>query len=101
MRPFRCRPQAALDMRIKQEEMALTALAKAQNALDRATACATTAVDNAAAAADAFTSAQIDGVSGTVIGWHRSWIVRQRLEVDARRREAAGSAAGVAGATPS
>src|SRR5882724_1245274 len=101
MRPFRFRPQPALDLRIKQEEAALTALAKAQTALDRATVCAAAAAGNAAAAADAFVSAQTEGVSGAMIGWHRSWIVKQRLEVDARRREAAVSAAGVAGATAS
>jgi flagellar export protein FliJ len=101
MRPFRFRPQAALDLRIKQEEHALGALARAQNALATATVRTTAAIDNAVAAADAFASAQRDGVNGTHIGWHRSWIVRQRLEVDARRREAAVSAAGVDGATAS
>lgn len=101
MRPFRFRPQAALDLRIKQEEVALGALAVAQNELATATVRATAAIDSAVAAADAFASAQLEGVNGTLIGWHRSWIVKQRLEVDARRREAAVSAAGVAGATAS
>jgi hypothetical protein len=92
MRPFRFRPQAALDLRIKQEEEALGALARAQNALESATNRAAVAVGDAVTAADAFAAAQCHGATGTEIGWHRSWIARQRLEVDARRREAAISA---------
>jgi flagellar export protein FliJ len=101
MRPFRFRPQAALDLRIKQEEQALTALAVAQRALDAAIARKDAAIERSTSAADAFASAQRSGVTGTVIGWHRSWIARQRLEVDARRRETAVSAAGVERATAS
>jgi flagellar export protein FliJ len=101
MRPFRFRPQAALDLRIKQEEHALGALAVAQTAFATATVRTTAAIDNAVAAADAFASAQREGMDGSHIAWHRSWIVKQRLEVDARRREVAVSAAGVEGATAS
>jgi hypothetical protein len=101
MRPFRFRPQAALDLRIRQEEQALGALAAAQSALATATMRTTAAIDNAVAAAEAFASAQLEGIDGTLIGWHRSWIVRQRLEVDMRRREVAVSAVGVEGATAS
>jgi hypothetical protein len=99
MRPFRFRPQAALDLRIRQEEEALRALALAQHAFDAAALRTTAAIDNAVAAADAFTLAQTEGTSGILIGWHRSWIVKQRLEADARRREAAASAARLDGAT--
>ena len=101
MRPFRFRPQAALDLRIKQEELALSALARAQKSFDAATTRANAAIDGAVAAADALVAAQGEGASGPLMGWHRSWIVRQRLEVDARQREAAVSAASVDGATAS
>ena len=101
MRPFRFRPQAALDLRIKQEEQALGVLALAQTAFAAATVRTTAAIERASAAADAFAAAQREGVNGTLIGWHRSWIVKQRLELDARRREVAVSAAGVEGATAS
>jgi flagellar biosynthesis chaperone FliJ len=101
MRPFRFRPQAALDMRVKQEEQALTALAVAQSALESATIRAAAAAGRSDAANDALAAAQTAGATGTEIGWHRSWIARQRLEVDARRREAAVSAAHVLRATAS
>lgn len=101
MRPFRFRPQAALDLRIKQEEQALGVLAQAQNALQAATTRAEAAIDGATAAAAALAAAQSAGTTSTEIGWHRSWMVRQRLEVDARAREAAVSAAHVERATAS
>ena len=91
--PFRFRAQAALDLRISQEEQA------AQGA------CACAGIG--AARADArmprltarrrpiaqFQSAQQDGANGWRIGWHRNWIAQQRLAVDVRQREAAISAA--------
>jgi len=61
MRPFRFRPQAALDLRIKQEEQALSALALARKSFDAATMRANAALDGAAAAADALVAAQSAG----------------------------------------
>jgi hypothetical protein len=101
MRPFRFRPQAALDLRIKQEEQALSALALAQKSSDAAALRVRAAIDGAVSAAGALVAAQGAGASGSLMGWHRSWIVRQRLEVDARRGEAAISAASLDGATAS
>jgi flagellar export protein FliJ len=95
MRPFRFRAQAALDLRQKQEEEALRALARAQDAADRARARTETAVGGVSQADRQLQAAAQDGASGWLIGWHRSWIARQRLEVDARKREAAISAAAV------
>jgi len=93
MRPFRFRAQAALDLRLKQEEQALRALAKARDTAARADARTENAIGAVSHADRAFEDAQREGVSGNLIGWHRSWIAKQRLEVDARKREAAISAA--------
>jgi flagellar export protein FliJ len=93
VRAFRFRAQAALELRLKQEEQALRALAKARESSERARARADAAMDGVSAADQQFQTAQQDGASGWLIGWHRSWIARQRLEVDARKREAAISAA--------
>ena len=93
MRPFRFRAQAALDLRLTQEEQALRALAKARETAARADARTENAIGAVSQADREFQDAQRDGVSGSLIGWHRSWIAKQRLEVDARKREAAISAA--------
>ncbi len=95
MRAFRFRAQAALDLRLTQEEQALRALANAQNAAERARARTDAALGGVSDANQRFQSAQHDGASGWQISWHRSWIAKQRLEVDARRREAAISAVAV------
>ena len=95
MRPFRFRAQAALDLRLSQEEKALRALAQAQQSAERARARTEAAVEGVSEADRAFQAAQHDSVSGALISWHRSWIAKQRLEVDARQREAAISAATV------
>jgi flagellar export protein FliJ len=95
MRPFRFRAQAALDLRITQEEAALRVLARAQNDADRARARVDEARESVAAADRQFQFSQHEGLSGSLLGWHRSWIAKQRLEVDARKREAAISAVAV------
>jgi flagellar export protein FliJ len=92
MRPFRFRAQAALDLRISQEDQALKALALAQASAERARMRADAAIGGVSEADRQFQLAQQDGANGWLIGWHRSWIAKQRLEVDARKREAAVSA---------
>ena len=95
MRAFRFRAQAALDLRLKQEDQALRALASAQNAAERAHARTDAALSGASTAGQQFQAAQHEGTNGWTLGWHRSWIAKQRLEVDARQREAAISAVAV------
>ena len=95
MKAFRFRAQAALDLRLKQEEQALRVLANAQNAAERARERTDAAATNVSAADQQFQNATQQGASGWQIGWHRSWIAKQRLEVDARKREAAISAVAV------
>jgi flagellar export protein FliJ len=95
MRPFRFRAQAALDLRITQEEAALRVLARAQNDAERARARVDEASHAVVAADRQFQFSQHEGISGSLLGWHRSWIAKQRQEVEARKREAATSAAAV------
>ena len=95
MKPFRFRAHAALDVRKRIEEDARKALSIAEEAARQADAHAVGATRAKCIAQDTLASAQQSGMSGGEIGWHRSWITRQRLEVDARRRDAAASAATV------
>jgi flagellar protein FliJ len=95
MRPFRFRAQAALELRVKQEEDARRGLARAPDAADRARERIASAASGVAAADQQFLAAQQEGATGWLIGWHQSWMARQRLDVDARKREAAISAVAV------
>ncbi|MFA5907811.1 MAG: hypothetical protein WC815_03440 [Vicinamibacterales bacterium] len=101
MRPFRFRASVVLDLRRKEEDAARQRLVQAQNALDQAEARARTARQAAADAAGASAAAQNAGAEGWRLGWHQSWIRRQRLEVDACRTVTAASAATVDRATAS
>jgi len=101
MTPFRFRAHAALDVRKRIEEDARKTLSMAEDAARLADARAAGASRAQRIAEDTLASAQQSGVSGVELGWHQSWITRQRLEVDARRRDAATSAATVARAAAS
>ena len=95
MKPFRFRAQAALDLRQRAEDNARRALAAAEEQARLANARANDAVRAAGVAHDTRADAERDGVTGGELVWHQTWIARQRLEVDARRREAAISAGNV------
>ena len=93
MKPFRFRAAAALDLRRKREDEARLAHAQAEiesRAAAARVAQARGAVDRAVA--ESASTAQA-GADAWFITWHRSWITRLRLEVDARQKEAAISAA--------
>jgi len=95
MKPFRFRAQAALDLRWRAEDDARRALAAAEEQSRQADQRVNDATEAACIARETLSNAQRAGVAGWQIGWHQSWITRQRLEVDARSRDAAASAAAV------
>jgi flagellar export protein FliJ len=93
MRPFRFRARAALQLRQREHDEALAALANAQTALTRARrraddlACALSEADAR------FRVALETPADGMPLEWYRSWRVRltterQRCEEDCRAREA-------------
>ena len=99
MRPFRFRPQPALDLRIRQRDAAEEALAAARAALREAEAAVRAAEDAMQAAQtrarEAFATAA--GLGGAA--WHWNWIERLRRDVaratealDVRRSEEARAA---------
>lgn len=86
MRPFRFRAAAALDIRRKLEDEARLRLAHAQNSLKDAQQRVLDAEQSTRESAQRLVTAQQDGVSAGMIGWHQSWIRRQRQEADACKR---------------
>ncbi len=95
MKPFRFRAEAALDLRKRVEDDARKTLSIAEEQSRQADARVDSAKAAACVAQDTLVSAQHAGISGWQIGWHQSWITRQRLEVNARSLDAATSAATV------
>lgn len=96
MRPFRFRAEVALDLRRKQEQDARVALAALERAQQDADACAARAMSVVGDAQRSMTDAQREGATGWQIDWHRSWIVKCRVDADAHRARAADAAAAVA-----
>jgi len=92
MRPFRFRAAVALDLRRKEEESARVRLAKAHTDLHHAQQRVADADQAAFRATEDLTTAQSGGTEVWRIGWHQSWIRRQRLAAEACRRTVAVSA---------
>lgn len=87
MLPFRFRAAGALDLWRKQEDEARSAMARAE-AVERA------AAERVAGAVDALQveGARLDGLqregaTAWLMGWHRSWIAKQRVDVETCRRD--------------
>lgn len=92
MRPFRFRAAAALDIRRKLEDEARQRLALAQNALNDAQQRVIDAEQSTRASVRRLVDAQHEGIPAWMIGWHNSWIRKQRQEADTRKRHVAVSA---------
>jgi flagellar export protein FliJ len=92
MKPFRFRAQAALDVRRRVEDDARKVFARAEDDARKAEARVNDATQSMCVARETLADAQRAGVNGAELSWHQSWITRQRLEVDARSRDAATSA---------
>lgn len=101
MRPFRFRASVVLDLRRKEEDAARKRLVQAQTAADRAETRVLAARQGVVDAAGALDAAQSAGTEGWRLGWHQSWIGKQRLEVEACRQAAVASTAAVEHATAS
>ena len=89
MGPFRFRAGIVLDLRRREEEAARTALARQRAVCDRAQAALAAARDAVLEAGRALDSAAAGGAPHGTLEWHRSWIVRLRLAVQAAMRAAA------------
>jgi flagellar export protein FliJ len=92
MRAFRFRAAAALELRRKAEDAARTRLAQAQSALNSAAQRVVDAEASTHASVGRLVEAQEQGTSAYLIGWHQSWIGKQRLEAEACKRTVAVSA---------
>jgi flagellar export protein FliJ len=93
MRPFRFRARAALQLRQREHDEALAALARAQAELARAVRRVEDAGKAVQEADERFRAALTGPDSGVPLDWHRSWRMRlvtdrQRCESECRAREA-------------
>jgi flagellar export protein FliJ len=93
MRPFRFRARAALQLRQRQHDEALAALARAQADLARAVRRVEDAAHAVKDADERFRAALTTPETGVPLDWHRSWRTRlttdrQRCEAECRAREA-------------
>jgi flagellar export protein FliJ len=93
MRPFRFRARAALELRQRQHDEALAALARAQAGLARAVRQAEDAGKAVKDADERFRAALAGMETGVPLDWHRTWRMRLtterlRCEGECRAREA-------------
>jgi flagellar export protein FliJ len=84
---FRFRAAAALELRRRQEQDAATVLARAEGALRLAQACAETTLVDRRAAQEQQVLAECRGSDIATIAWHRNWIVRQTVALEACQRD--------------
>ena len=87
MLPFRFRAAGALDLRRKQEDEARIVLARAEAAEREAAARVGAAEDAQQAEAIQLDALQREGAEAWLISWHRSWMMKQRLDLQACRRD--------------
>lgn len=99
MRPFRFRPAALLELRLKEETAARDVLARAQDVQARADQSVVRASDAVMDAARTLGRVQAEGATADTLAWHRSWMARLRHDVDQRRLAAAKAATIVEGAS--
>lgn len=86
MRPFRFRAEIVLDLRRREEETMRTALARQRAIRDAAHAAVAAAREAVADAGRALDRAAAGGTTHGTLEWHRSWIARLRMGVQAALR---------------
>jgi flagellar biosynthesis chaperone FliJ len=87
MQPFRFRAAGALDLWRKQEDEARSVLARAE-AAERAAAARVDGAEEAVQIEGARLDVlQREGATAWLMSWHRSWIAKQRLDVQTCRRD--------------
>ena len=87
MRPFRFRAAGALDLWRKQEDEARSVLARAETVEREAAARVAGAEDAVQVEAARLEALQREGATAWLMNWHRSWITKQRLDVQTCRRD--------------
>src|SRR4051794_5939538 len=101
MKPFRFRAAAVLDIRRHQEDQARLLFAKAE-AIEREASARAADVERAREEGRLRAQqAQQENPPAWLIGWHQTWMMKQRLDLQARRRDlaVATAASADAGAT--
>ena len=99
MKPFHFRAARVLDLRKREEDDARVVFGRA-NAVQHAAATRLTSVQEAAEEGRAKCLEVYEiGAPAWLVGWHQSWMTKQRLDVSARTRELAAATERVAAAT--
>ena len=84
---FRFRAAAALELQRKREDEARLALARAESAVDAASARQAAAERALAIDGQTLLGVERGGAPAWLLAWHRSWMARRRLERDACGRD--------------
>jgi flagellar export protein FliJ len=96
MKPFRFRAATILDLRRREEDEARAVFARA-SAAEHTAAEHLEGISARAEQGRANTRELYQGTAPAwLVGWHQSWMFKQRLELDARRRELTAASAVVA-----